>query len=140
IAANVSELPDVYLYTVDDLEQVIEDNRASRREAANEAEVIIDLQVQHFLAWSQAQGNQNALKKLRADGEQTRDALLEQAREQLANGQDPKIVLELMAHQLTNKLLHAPTAALRQAALRGDADLLRAAEKLYSNDNQDNQK
>ena len=140
IAADVAELPDVYLYTVDDLEQVIEDNRASRREAANEAEVIIDLQVQHFVAWSQAQGNQNALKKLRSRGEQTRDALLEQAREQLANGQDPKIVLELLAHQLTNKLLHAPSAALRQAALRGDADLLRAAEKLYSNDNQESQK
>ena len=58
IAADVAELPDVYLYTVDDLEQVIEDNRASRREAANEAEVIIDLQVQHFVAWSQAQGRQ----------------------------------------------------------------------------------
>lgn len=140
IAADVADLPDVYLYTVDDLEQVIEDNRASRREAANEAEVIIDLQVQHFVAWSQAQGNQNALKKLRSSGEQTRDALLEQAREQLANGQDPKIVLELLAHQLTNKLLHAPSAALRQAALRGDADLLRAAEKLYSNDNQESQK
>ncbi len=140
IAADVAELPDVYLYTVDDLEQVIEDNRASRREAANEAEVIIDLQVQHFVAWSQAQGNQNALKKLRSNGEQTRDALLEQAREQLAGGQDPKIVLELLAHQLTNKLLHAPSAALRQAALRGDADLLRAAEKLYSNDNQERQK
>ena len=140
IAADVAELPDVYLYTVDDLEQVIEDNRASRREAANEAEVIIDLQVQHFVAWSQAQGNQNALKKLRSSGEQTRDALLEQAREQLASGQDPKIVLELLAHQLTNKLLHAPSAALRQAALRGDADLLRAAEKLYSNDNQESQK
>ena len=140
IAADVAELPDVYLYTVDDLEQVIEDNRASRREAANEAEVIIDLQVQHFVAWSQAQGNQNALKKLRSSGEQTRDALLEQAREQLANGQDPKIVLELLAHQLTNKLLHTPSAALRQAALRGDADLLRAAEKLYSNDNQESLK
>ena len=140
IAADVAELSDVYLYTVDDLEQVIEDNRASRREAANEAEVIIDLQVKHFVAWSQAQGNQNALKKLRSSGEQARDALLEQAREQLTNGQDPKAVLELLAHKLTNKLLHAPTAALRQAALRGDADLLRVAEKLYSNDNQDNEK
>jgi glutamyl-tRNA reductase len=140
IAANVSELSDAYLYTVDDLEQVIEDNRASRREAANEAEVIIDLQVQHFLAWSQAQGNQNALKNLRSQGTQTRDVLLEQAREQLTNGQDPHSVLTVLAHQLTNKLLHAPSAALRQAALRGDAELLRAAEKLYSNDNQDNDK
>ncbi len=140
IAADAAELPDVYLYTVDDLEQVIEDNRASRREAANEAEVIIDLQVQHFLAWSQAQGNQNALKKLRADGEQARDALLDQAREQLVSGQDPKQVLEQLAHKLTNKLLHAPTTALRQAALRGDAELLRTAEKLFSNENQDSDK
>lgn len=140
IASDVADLPDVYLYTVDDLDQVIEDNRASRREAANEAEVIIDLQVQHFLAWSQAQDNQNALKKMRATGEQTRDALLDQAREQLASGQDPKVVLELLAHKLTNKLLHAPSAALRQAALRGDAELLRAAEKLFSGDSQDNDK
>lgn len=140
IAADVAELPDVYLYTVDDLEQVIEDNRASRREAANEAEVIIDLQVQHFVAWSQARGNQNALKNLRSHGLMTRDALLGQAREQLANGQDPHSVLTVLAHQLTNKLLHAPSAALRQAALRGDAELLRAAEKLYSSDNQDNEK
>jgi len=140
IAADVAELADVYLYTVDDLEQVIEDNRASRREAANEAEVIIDLQVQHFWAWTQAQGNQNALKDLRSHGVQTRDALLEQAREQLANGQDPHAVLTVLAHQLTNKLLHAPTAALREAALRGDAELLRAAEKLYSGNQQDNEK
>jgi glutamyl-tRNA reductase len=140
IASEVAELSDVYLYTVDDLEQVIEDNRASRRDAANEAEVIIDLQVQHFWAWSQAQGNQNALKQLRSDGEQARDFLLDQAREQLLTGQDPKVVLELLAHKLTNKLLHAPTVALRQAALRGDADLLRTAEKLFSNDNQDKQK
>ena len=140
IAGDVAELPDVYLYTVDDLEQVLEDNRASRREAANEAEVIIELQVQHFWAWSQAQGNQNALKTLRSNGEQMRDALLEQAREQLINGQDPKVVLELLAHKLTNKLLHTPTAALRQAALRGDAELLRVAEKLYSNDSQENEK
>ncbi len=132
IAADVAELSDAYLYTVDDLEQVIEDNRASRREAANEAEVIIDLQVQHFVAWSNAQNNQNALKQLRSHGEQTRDALLAQAQEQLASGQDPKNVLELMAHQLTNKLLHAPSAALRQAALSGDIDLLNAAEKLYN--------
>jgi glutamyl-tRNA reductase len=134
IASDVAELKDAYLYTIDDLEQVIEENRASRREAAQQAEAIIDLQVQHYMAWWQAQGRQDALKKLRAHGESTRNELLTQAREQLAAGQDANEVLDLLAHQLTNKLLHAPTIALRQAALTGDADLLRAAERLFDND------
>ena len=134
IASDVAELKDAYLYTVDDLEQVIEENRASRREAAQQAEAIIGLQVEHYMAWWQAQGRQDALKKLRARGESTRNELLAQAREQLAAGQDASAVLDLLAHQLTNKLLHAPTIALRQAALTGDADLLRAAERLFDSD------
>ena len=134
IAPDVAELKDAYLYTVDDLEQVIEENRASRREAAQQAEAIIDLQVEHYMAWWKAQGRQDALKKLRAHGESTRSELLAQARQQLLAGQDAQEVIDLLAHQLTNKLLHAPTVALRQAALTGDADLLRAAERLFDND------
>jgi len=134
IAADVAELKDAYLYTIDDLEQVIEENRASRREAAQQAEAIIELQVEHYLAWWRAQGRQDALKKLRAHGESTRNELLAQARSQLAAGDDAGAVLDLLAHQLTNKLLHAPSIALRQAALTGDADLLRAAERLFDND------
>jgi glutamyl-tRNA reductase len=131
IEADVAELADVYLYTVDDLEQVIEENRASRREAAEQAQAIIDLQVEHFMAWWRAQGRQDALKVLRSRGEAAREDALARAREQLALGKDPNEVLALLAHQLTNKLLHAPSAALRQAALDGDLDLLRAAERLY---------
>ncbi|MBC7657513.1 MAG: glutamyl-tRNA reductase [Frankiaceae bacterium] len=131
IAADVAELADVYLYTVDDLEQVIENNKASRREAAQQAEAIIDLQVAHYLSWWQAQGRQDALKQLRADGASARDSALARAQEQLALGEDPSQVVQRLAHQLTNRLLHAPTAALRQAALDGDGELLRAAERLF---------
>lgn len=131
IAADVGELADVYLYTVDDLEQVIEENRASRREAAQQAEAIIDLQVEHYLSWWQAQGRQDALRRLRASGVAARDEALARARAELANGEAPEHVLERLAHQLTNKLLHAPSTALRQAALDGDSELLRAAERLY---------
>jgi glutamyl-tRNA reductase len=134
IAADVAELADVYLYTIDDLEQVIEDNRASRREAAQQAEAIIDLQVEHYVSWWQAQGRQDALRHLRADGLLAREQALAKAREQLAQGEDPQQVLQRMAHQLTNRLLHAPTTALRQAALDGDGDLLRAAERLFKSD------
>lgn len=131
IAGDVADLPDVYLYTVDDLDQVIESGRASRREAAEQAEAIIDLQVEHYLAWWQAQGRQDALRQLRAGGASARDLALARAREQLASGEDAALVLQRLAHQLTNRLLHGPTAALRQAALDGDIELLRAAERLY---------
>jgi glutamyl-tRNA reductase len=131
IAEDVGSLRDVYLYTVDDLEQVIEENRASRREAAQQAEAIIDLQVEHYLGWWQAQGRQDALRRLRADGESARDAALARAAAQLEAGEAPREVLQRLAHQLTNRLLHAPSTALRQAALDGDVDLLRAADKLY---------
>lgn len=131
IAEDVAQLQDVYLYTVDDLEQVIEGNRASRREAAQQAEAIIDLQVEHYLSWWRAQGRQDALRNLRADGTAAREAALAKARDQLAAGEDPAQVLQRLAHQLTNRLLHGPSTALRQAALDGDTDLLRAAERLY---------
>ena len=131
IAGDVADLPDVYLYTVDDLDQVIESGRASRREAAEQAEAIIDLQDEHYLAWWQAQGRQDALRQLRAGGASARDLALARAREQLASGEDAALVLQRLAHQLTNRLLHGPTAALRQAALDGDIELLRAAERLY---------
>ncbi len=134
IAADVATLPDVYLYTVDDLDQAIEENRASRREAAQQASAIIDLQVEHYLSWWQAQGRQDALKHLRADGALARDQALARAQEQLAQGEDAQLVLQRLAHQLTNRLLHAPTTALRQAALDGDSELLRAAQRLFKND------
>ncbi len=134
IEPSIADLPDVYLYTVDDLEQVIEENRASRREAAHQAQAIIDLQVEHFMAWWRAQGRQDALRALRGRGDAARDEALARAREQLALGRDPADVMVVLAHQLTNKLLHAPSAALRQAALDGDLDLLRAAERLYPAD------
>ena len=131
IAPDVSGLTDAFLYTVDDLERVVEDNRRSRREAADAAEAIVDLQVTRFRDTLVAGQHVEPLRRLRAHGEQARAAVLARARQQLANGQDPQAVLDFLAHTLTNRLLHAPTAALRMAALRGDADLVRAAEKLF---------
>ena len=131
IEAGVGELPDAFLYTVDDLERAVEDNRRSRREAAAEAEAIIELQVARFVETLQASAHQAPLRQLRAYGEATRVEMLEKARQQLAHGKSPDEVLELLAHGLTNRLLHPPTAALRAAALRGDTELTRAAERLF---------
>ncbi|MBC7989158.1 MAG: glutamyl-tRNA reductase, partial [Luteimonas sp.] len=136
IAADVAELRDAYLYTVDDLDRTIEDNRRGRREAAEAAEAIVELQVARY-AETLALGALNApLKRLRAHGEAARADVLVKARQQLAAGHAPEAVLDFLAHTLTNRLLHAPTAALREAALNGDMDLARATDKLFPGDAQ----
>ncbi|WP_101925236.1 MULTISPECIES: glutamyl-tRNA reductase [Luteimonas] len=130
IAADVASLDDVFLYTVDDLERTIDDNRRGRREAANDAEAIIDLQVTRYTEARAASGRNAPLKRLRAHGDSVRAESLARARQQLAAGQSPEAVLELLAHTLTNRLLHLPTAALRDAALHGDDAFAQTLDRL----------
>jgi glutamyl-tRNA reductase len=134
IEASVSDLANAYLYTVDDLEQVISESKASRQAAAEQAEAIIDLSVEHFMAWWRAQGQQDSLRALRRSAELAKAEALAKARERLAAGEPADAVIERLAHQLTNQLLHAPSTALRQAALDGDAATLAAAAKLFAAD------
>lgn len=131
IEASVGELEDIYLYTIDDIGKVIDESMRSRQQAAQEAEAIIDLQVTHFMAWRQSLGHQGPLRALRSNSEALRDQALERARSMLRNGQAPEAALEYLAHTLTNKLLHVPMSQLRDAALRGDAELVRAGERLF---------
>ncbi|MEO8367064.1 MAG: glutamyl-tRNA reductase [Pseudoxanthomonas sp.] len=131
IEPSVATLADAYLYTVDDLERAVEDNRRGRREAAEAAEAIIELQVARYIENLHASSRQEPLKRLRAHGDAAREDVLAKARQQLASGRDATEVLDFLAHTLTNRLLHPPTAALREAALSGDAELARAADKLF---------
>ncbi|MCX7563151.1 glutamyl-tRNA reductase [Xanthomonadaceae bacterium XH05] len=134
IEPSIAELDDVFLYSVDDLEQVIDENRRSRREAADQAEAIIALQVEHYMAWWRASGEQDTLRRLRQRSESIRDAVLARASDLLTQGKTPQQALEYLAHTLTNKLLHAPSANLRQAAMQGDRDLMQAAARLFDTD------
>jgi glutamyl-tRNA reductase len=130
----VRELPDVYLYGIDDLQQVIDDNRRSRAAAAHDAEAIIDLQVDRYMAWRQALTVKNPALDMRQHAEGYRDEVLGKARAMLANGKSPEEALAFLANTLTNKLLHHPSARLREAAMSGDLDLLHAAGRLYGLD------
>ncbi|MBE2293431.1 MAG: glutamyl-tRNA reductase, partial [Phycisphaerales bacterium] len=127
----VAELDDVYLYTVDDLKDIIQDNLRSRQAAAQQAEEIIDTQVEHFMAWLRSQDSASSILALRQQAENTRDEMLDRARRQLANGKDPATVLDILAHTLTNKLIHAPCAGLREAAAEGDITMLNLIRSLY---------
>jgi len=137
IEADVAAIEDVFLYTIDDLKQVIDDNLRSRQSAARDAETMIELQVEHYAAWRRALSAHNPLNAIRSDAEQQRDAVLTRARALLAGGRSPEQALEYLANTLTSKLLHAPSANLRAAAQRGDDELLRAAERLFDASAQD---
>ncbi|MEO8671320.1 MAG: glutamyl-tRNA reductase [Tahibacter sp.] len=131
IAADVAQIEDVFLYTVDDLRQVIDESLRSREAAAREAEAIIDLQVENYMAWRRALDLGNPVLDLRRHAEAGRDEVLAKAEAMLAHGRTPAEALAFLAHTLTNKLLHAPSANLRAAALRGDSELLQAATRLF---------
>ena len=127
----VGTLEDVYLYTVDDLQEIIQENLRSRQAAALQAEEIIDAQVTHFMAWLRAQQANRSIHALRRQSEAVRDELLAKAAARLAAGHDPQAVLEQFAHLLTNKLIHAPSVGLREAGARGDLDTVALIGALY---------
>ncbi len=137
IEAEVGELDDVYLYTVDDLKDIVQENMESRLEAAKEAEKIIDLQVVDFMRWIKSLDSVPTIRALRETTSALGNIELKRAQQRLAAGDDPQKVIEELARALTNKFTHAPSAVLRQADHDGNAALLDAARKLF-NLNDDN--
>ncbi|PVZ72526.1 glutamyl-tRNA reductase [Pelagibaculum spongiae] len=131
IESQVNELEDVYLYTVDDLREVIQDNLSSRRQAAVQAEEMIGLHVQTFLSWRRSLDAVDTICAYRQEHEQLRDAELKQAMALLAAGADPVKVLSQMANRLTNKFLHQPTLCLRDAAAQQDYELISQLRNIY---------
>ena len=131
IEPEVEQLADVYLYTVDDLQYTIEQNMNSRRQAAEQAEEIIDTQVDYFLAWLRAQSAQTLIKDYRTQAEIWRDEALQKALISLNNGTPAQDVITRLAHTLTNKLIHTPSTQLRVAAESERHDVLAAALEIF---------
>ncbi len=115
IEAEVGELDDVFLYTVDDLSGIVSANLDARRSAVVQAEAIIETQVGQFMHWMEARESVPVIRALREQAEQAREAEVDRALRLLARGDDPKQVLEALSQGLTNKLMHAPTQALNEA-------------------------
>jgi len=132
IEPEVGDLDGVYLYTVDDLHEVIEEGRQSREEAAKQAEEIIENQVDHFMGWLRSLKGVDTIVALREQAEHKRDEQLALAQKQLAAGKDPEQVINDLARTLTNKLIHEPSAQLKQAAYSGRKELLDNARELFN--------
>jgi glutamyl-tRNA reductase len=131
IEPEVGELRDVYLYTVDDLQGVVDEGMRSRREAAEQAEEIVDFHTEEFLGWLRSLDAVTLIHDYRDRAEQLRDEVLAKALRQLAGGKSAEEVVSFLAHTLTNKLLHGPSARLRQAGREGQDELLDAANELF---------
>ena len=131
IEAEVGALSDIFLYTVDDLQNVVEENLQSRREAASEAEEIIDLQVNQFVNWLKSLDAVPMIRALRDNADTLRQTELDKAHRLLASGETAEVVIEALARSLTNKLTHTPTTALKEAGLEADKSVIEAARRLF---------
>jgi glutamyl-tRNA reductase len=124
IEAQVGDLEDVFLYTVDDLQSIIAQNLENRRKAAVEAESIVNSQSDSFMAWLRGLNTQDTVVSYRKQCLSERDLLLEKAMAQLNSGKNAESVINELATKLTNKFMHAPTSALQSAAQGGELDKL----------------
>lgn len=131
IEAEVEQLPDVYLYTVDDLQDTVEENLKSRQEEAKKAEEIIDVEVAHFLGWLRAQGVTSTIRDFRTQAEALRDEALEKALRALRSGRPAEDALHLLAQTLTSKIIHTPSTQIRMAGANERPDLVAAARELF---------
>ena len=113
IEAEVKDLDDVYLYTVDDLAGVVQTGHANRQAAVAQAEAIVDAGVQSFLHWVEQRHAVPLIQQLNAQAEEWRQAEINRARKLLARGQDLESVLESLTKGLSQKMLHGALAELR---------------------------
>ncbi len=124
VEPEVGKLPNAYLYSVDDLQAIIEQNMAQRKAAALQAESIVVQESGEFMAWLRAHSAGESIREYRSQADQVRAELQERALAALRQGADAEKVLQDLAHKLTNRLIHAPTKSLQQAARDGDGERL----------------
>ncbi|MBW7983356.1 glutamyl-tRNA reductase [Enterobacillus tribolii] len=124
IEPEVGKLSNAYLYSVDDLHSIIQSNLAQRQAAAVQAEHIVEQESANFMAWLRAQGAVETIRDYRAQADQVRSEMEARALAAIKQGADVESVIHELAHRLTNRLIHAPTKSLQQAASSGDAERL----------------
>ncbi|ELY2496326.1 glutamyl-tRNA reductase [Cronobacter muytjensii] len=124
VEPEVGKLANAYLYSVDDLQSIIQHNMAQRKAAAVQAESIVEQEAHEFMAWLRAQSVSETIREYRAQAEQVREELTSKALAALRAGGDAEAIMQDLARRLTNRLIHTPTKSLQQAARDGDDERL----------------
>lgn len=134
IEPQVGEIADAYLYSVDDIRNVIDDNVKSRAQAAAQATSIIERGVQEYLRQLRSLNAVNTLRAFREKALTIRDRELEKALRALEKGDTAQAVLESLARGLTNKLIHSPSVQMKKASADGRDELILLTRELYELD------
>lgn len=132
IEPQVNELAEVYLYTVDDLREVIDENKRSRQQAAEIAREIIDEAVHAYERDLRALSAVNAIKTFRTNIDGIKKVELDKSLKNLMNGVPPEEVLDQLANNLTQKFMHEPTVQLRRAGADGRKDIILGLQTLFA--------
>ncbi|HLO95310.1 MAG TPA: glutamyl-tRNA reductase [Burkholderiaceae bacterium] len=131
IEQEVAQLDDVYLYTVDDLAQLVQSAGEKRQAAVQQAEAIIETGVQSFVHWLGQRNTVPLIQALHAQADDWRSAELQRARKLLARGEDVEAVLEALSRGLTQKMLHGTLAELHAADGEHRAALAHTVSRLF---------
>jgi len=131
IEAEVAEVADAYLYSVDDISDVIEDGQKSRADAAAQAESIIERGVEEYLKQLRSLNAVATLRAFREKANTIRELEVQRAIKALQKGESADKVLESLARGITNKLTHSPSVQMKKASADGRDELLRLTRELY---------
>ncbi len=134
IEAEVAELPDIYLYDIDDLQDVIDENIKVRERAAVDAQLIIDQHSERFMRWRRSLDAVSTIRVFRDKYQELADSELNRSLAQLEKGEPAETILKEMSRRLMNKFLHEPTRQLNEAGSQGDIESLERARNLFSLD------
>jgi glutamyl-tRNA reductase len=130
IEPQVADLRDVYLYSVDDLRQIVDKNLQARKSEVSKADEIINAGISGIGEEQRTLAAVDLVKQYRQAAEQLRQQEMERALAAITRGDDPQQVLAQLARSITNKLIHAPTLGLKKASAEGRHDVLGHAVRL----------
>lgn len=131
IEEEVGDIPDAYLYSVDDISAVIEDGVKSRTEAAAQAQSIIDRGVEEYRKHVNSLNAVATLKAFRSKADEIREAELSRALKALEKGESPADIIASLARGITNKLIHSPSVAMKKASAEGRDEILVLTQELF---------
>ncbi len=131
IDPEINKIDNVYLYDVDDLQEVVDTNIHGRKKEAEKAEKIIDEEVEKFIRWMTSLNSVPTIVALRQRAEEIKAEELEKFRKRFPDLDEDKLkAVAYLAASITNKLIHPPTVALKEDSEDRD-ELIAMIKKLY---------
>jgi len=130
IDPQIAQLPNVHLYSIDDLQSIIEKNQEQRKLAAIQAQDIVLQHAQEFMKWRYSLQAVDSIKTYRNKASAYKEEQVDRSLHALELGEDPKIVIQNLANKLTKKLIHAPTHALQEAGKEQNTEQLEIISKI----------